>query len=124
MQLAMITIQEAIQRLKIAYPPFEGVCSSDGERSAEDDLLELAAHVVESASQGLTSELEDLFGVVEHVLDTGDRQTREALVSCLLLGLIHIAEGTGLDPGMFVPYLGLQTAERWVALMSDSRADT
>jgi len=91
------------------------------EPSFEESLLyihlgEFAGHVIELLGNGSTAEFAAIFEVVERLHTDGDSYVREAATIGLLEGLQNLALSAGLDPAVFEPHLGPESARWWAEL--------
>jgi len=76
-------------------------------------LGEFSRHLVALWTAGDTSEFGAVFGAVEDLHLRGDPHVREAATIGLLESLQSNAEHQEVDPAVFVPFLGPESARWW-----------
>lgn len=107
-------------------PLLIGACPSYERRWAdyvndpiyEQDLLyvhlgDLACHLVELMSRGETAEFGAVFAVVERLHIEGDPYVSEAATIGLLEDIQSMAAHHGMNPEVFRPWLGPESARWW-----------
>ncbi len=74
---------------------------------------ELAHYVVEAYEQGNTTQYQELFSAVEHVLQKGDREIQNLIWVGLLEDIQNIASHCSFGPDAFRSWLGPQSLIAW-----------
>jgi hypothetical protein len=77
---------------------------------------EVACHLVELYKSNQTSEFRTIFDTIERLHIDGDDYVKEAATIGMLEGIQNVASNNGVDPRIFVPYLGKESAKWWSQL--------
>ena len=118
----MITRVAVVPLLLEACPSFGRPWAAYAADTTFDESLlyvhlgRFAGHVVELMGSGSTEEFAAVFNVIERLHMEGDFDVREAATIGLLEGLQNQASSAGLDPGVFEPHLGPESARWWAEL--------
>lgn len=109
-------------------PLFLEACPSFGEKWNEHralyadeqllyvDMSEFAHHLVELYKSNQTTEFRTIFDTIERLQIDGDHYVKEAATIGMLEGIQNVASNNGVDPRVFVPYLGTESIKGWGAL--------
>ena len=81
------------------------------------DMGELAHHLVDSFKSKHTDEFPAVFDVIERLHLDGDHYVKGAATIGMLEGIQNVAANNGVDPQMFVPFLGTESLRWWRQLI-------
>ena len=116
----MITQDTMFDPLLEACPSFKPVWESFCDDAADEEprpyywaLADLADHVMSQYRAGETAEFDAVFAVVERWHQEGDKNVKEAATIGFLEGLQNASGNNGLDPDVFVPWLGPESKKWW-----------
>lgn len=118
----MIHRDDVIPLLLDACPSFAPVWNEHRDSGMYDAELvylhlgEFARHVVRVVVDGSTGELPAIFAAAERLHLEGDDFVKEAATIGLLEGIQNSAAHAGLDPEIFVSFLGRESRRWWEAL--------
>jgi hypothetical protein len=116
----MITKTEAMQLFLRAAPAFQEqwgrylACWGDTTgRSLYADFTEFARFMIEEYKHSEIKQLREIFDVIEKLNVEGDEYVKEAVRIGMLEDLQTISANEGLDPNVFVEFLGPQSRQWW-----------
>ena len=104
-------------RLRLAEDDEPGGSGESGEeRLHYSDAGDVAHHVVDLVLEGRLAELSALFAALERLHVEGDERVRVLATIGYLEGVQNVAGHRGVDPAVFLPLLGPESARWWRGL--------
>jgi hypothetical protein len=116
--LLLVIAKEQVMPLFFnACPSFTADCEAYG-CNPRDHLLYiemglLARHLIELYKSNQTAEFPAVFRIIERLHIEGDYYVKEAATIGMLESIQNIAGNNGLDPDVFVPWLGVESRKWW-----------
>ena len=114
----MITKEQVMPLFLAACPSFapaweEYRASNPDEGLLYIDMGELARHMVDLIKSNQTSEFPAIFDVIERLHIEGDHYVKEAATIGILESIQNVASNNGVDPQLFVSWLGVESLRWW-----------
>ena len=117
----MITKEQVMPLFLEACPSFGEKWDDHHSLYADEQLLyvdmgEFAHHLVELHKSNQTTEFRAIFDIIERLHIDGDHYVKEAATIGMLEAIQNVASNNGVDPRVFVPYLGTKSIKWWAQL--------